>query len=189
MRLLCPSAYGWWINGVRKPRLVELWRRTRVARRLQNGKAGVIRRQSLKDNHATHPPSAFSTRKLSPLDSIPTCEPATGKARADNGENMVHPRAADDFAVIRGHLQELRRKRGEVSVAVVRPMDPRPYSPASGETKHDAQRQIIRAWFILAIVNLVTILLLTVLSAAVYYRIPGRAVLFFAQLLHGSASP
>jgi hypothetical protein len=103
---------------------------------------------------------------------------------------MVHPRAADDFAVIRAYLQELRRKRGQVSVEpAVRPMDPRPYSPASGETKHDAQRQIIRAWFILAIVNLVTILLLTVLSAAVYYRILGRAILFFAQLLHGLASP
>jgi hypothetical protein len=62
-------------------------------------------------------------------------------------------------------------------------MDPRPYSPARGET------HIIRAWLILAIVNLVAILLLAVLAAVVYYRILDRAVLFFAQLLHGLASP
>ena len=102
---------------------------------------------------------------------------------------MARPQAAYHSAVIRARLQELLRRRGQESVEpAVRPTYP-PDSPASGETKHDAQRQIIRAWFILAIVHLVTILLLTALSAAVYYRIPGRAVLFFAQLLHDLAFP
>jgi cytochrome c-type biogenesis protein CcmH/NrfG len=103
---------------------------------------------------------------------------------------MSRPRAADDSAVIRARLEELRRERGQVSVEpAVRPTDPRPYSPARGETKQNAHPQIIRAWLILTIVNLVVILLLAVLAAVVYYRILDRAVLFFAQLLHGLASP
>ena len=103
---------------------------------------------------------------------------------------MSRSRAAYDSAVIRARLEELRRERGQVSVEpAVRPTDPWPYPPASGETKHNAHPQIIRAWLILAIVNLVVILLLAVLAAVVYYRILDRAVLFFAQLLHGLASP
>ena len=102
---------------------------------------------------------------------------------------MARRRAAYHFAVIRARFPELRRKRAQESVEpAVRPTDP-PYSPASSETKRDAQRQIIRAWCILAITNLAAVLLLTVLSAAVYYIISGRVVLFFAQLLHGLASP
>jgi hypothetical protein len=49
----------------------------------------------------------------------------------------------------------------------VRPMDPRPFFHARGETKHNAHSQIISAWLILAIVNLVAILLLAVLAAVV----------------------
>ena len=63
------------------------------------------------------------------------------------------------------------------------------HSPVRGETKHNAHPQFIRAWLILAIVNLVGILLIAVLAAVVYYRILDAAVLFFAQLLHGLASP
>ena len=104
---------------------------------------------------------------------------------------MSRPRAADDSAVICARLEELGRERGQVSVEpAVGPTDPRPYSPARGETKHNAHpHQIIKAWLILAIVNLVVILLLAVLAAVVYYRILDRVVLFFAQLLHGLASP
>jgi hypothetical protein len=103
---------------------------------------------------------------------------------------MSRTRAADDSTVIRARLEELRPERGQVSVEpAVRPTELRPYSPASGETKHDAHSHIIRAWLILAIVNLVAILLLAVLVAVVYYRILDRAVLFFAELLHGLASP
>ena len=90
---------------------------------------------------------------------------------------MARPRAAYHFAVIRARLQELRQRRGQESLEpAVRPTDPASYSPASGETKRDAQRQITRAWCILAIVNLAAVLLLTVLSAAVYYIIASRAV-------------
>jgi hypothetical protein len=103
---------------------------------------------------------------------------------------MSRPSAADDSAVIRARLEELHRERGQVSVEpAVRPMEPRPYSPARGETKKNADPEIIRPWLILAIVNLVTILLIAVLAAVVYYRILDRAVLFFTQLLHGLASP
>jgi hypothetical protein len=103
---------------------------------------------------------------------------------------MSRPRSVDDSTVIRARLEELRRERGQVSVEpAVRPMNPRPYSPARGETKHNANPQIIKAWLILAMVNLVAILLLAVLVAVVYYRILDRAVLFFAQLLQGLASP
>jgi hypothetical protein len=81
---------------------------------------------------------------------------------------MSRPRSADDSTVIRARLEELRRERGQVSVEpAVRPMDPRPFSHARGETKHNAHSQIISAWLILAIVNLVAILLLAVLAAVV----------------------
>jgi hypothetical protein len=102
---------------------------------------------------------------------------------------MSRPRAADDSAVICARLEELGRERGQVSVEpAVGPTDARIYSPARGETKHNVHPQIIRAWLILAIVNLVVILLLAVLAAVIYYRILDRAVLFFAQLLHGLVS-
>ena len=52
---------------------------------------------------------------------------------------MLRPRAADDFAVIRARIEELRRESAQVSAEPdARPTGPRPYPPASSEAKHDA---------------------------------------------------
>jgi hypothetical protein len=57
---------------------------------------------------------------------------------------MTRPRAADDFAVIRARLEELRRERAQVSAAPdARPLGPPPPSPlASGELKPAAPRPL-----------------------------------------------
>ena len=56
---------------------------------------------------------------------------------------MTRPRAADDFAVIRARLEELRRERAQVSAEPnVQPTGVRPYPPASGESKPAATRPL-----------------------------------------------
>jgi hypothetical protein len=52
---------------------------------------------------------------------------------------MTHPRAADDFAVIRARIEELRR--GSPAEPEARPPPPRPHHTASAVTpKADPQR-------------------------------------------------
>jgi hypothetical protein len=57
---------------------------------------------------------------------------------------MTRPRAANDFAVIRARLEELRRERGQLSGAPdAWPLGPPPPSPPSfGEPKPAAQRPL-----------------------------------------------
>jgi hypothetical protein len=51
---------------------------------------------------------------------------------------MSRPRAADDFAVIRARIEELRRERDQATAEpAARPHDPRLNSSPSGGPKHD----------------------------------------------------
>ena len=56
------------------------------------------------------------------------------------------PRAADDFAVIRARMEELRRDRAQVSAdRDSRPPGPRPYHAVSSVTENGRQRRLSRA--------------------------------------------
>jgi hypothetical protein len=60
-----------------------------------------------------------------------------------NGGNMTRPRAADDFAVIRARMEELRRERAQVSTERdARPLGPRPYHSATSVLENGRQRRL-----------------------------------------------
>jgi hypothetical protein len=54
---------------------------------------------------------------------------------------MTRPRAADDFAVIRARLEELRRERERAPAPEVRPLSPRPYHAPSVVTPNADPRR------------------------------------------------
>ena len=56
---------------------------------------------------------------------------------------MSRPRAADDFAVIRARIEELRRERAEGSPSPeARPLPPRPYHTPSTVTPNADPRRL-----------------------------------------------
>ena len=56
---------------------------------------------------------------------------------------MIRPRAADDFAVIRARIEELRRERTEASAdANAQRLPPRPYQTASSGLQNADQRRL-----------------------------------------------
>jgi hypothetical protein len=59
---------------------------------------------------------------------------------------MTRPRAADDFAVIRARMEELRRERAQVSAERdTRPPGPRPYHAATGVLENGPHPRLSRA--------------------------------------------
>ena len=59
---------------------------------------------------------------------------------------MTRPRAADDFAVIRARMEELRRERAQVSAELdTPPPGPRPYYAATGVLKNGRYPRLSRA--------------------------------------------
>ena len=56
---------------------------------------------------------------------------------------MTRPRAADDFAVIRARMEELRRERAQVSTERdARPLGPRPYHSATSVLENGRERRL-----------------------------------------------
>jgi hypothetical protein len=55
---------------------------------------------------------------------------------------MTRPRAADDFAVIRARMEELRRERAQVSTERDAPLGPRPYHSATSVLENGRQRRL-----------------------------------------------
>ena len=56
---------------------------------------------------------------------------------------MTRPRAADDFAVIRARMEELRRERAQVSTERdARPLGPPPYHSATSVLENGRQRRL-----------------------------------------------
>jgi hypothetical protein len=72
---------------------------------------------------------------------------ATCDDKEEGGNVTTRPRAADDFAVIRARVEELRRERSQVSADPKgrSPVAPRPYHrAATGDTEQKSDRLLPR---------------------------------------------